>query len=164
MESSWQGDSDVIREKFARIPQIQFIWNDLLCRSACQLGFGRIPVLLGNLLPGRISLPLVIFCQHTRRCNPDDGRRRNPHIDDRKLRPRAEVINKHGRFGRTHFLRRMSIVELSQESSTVSLSLSLCVIGRLSYCLLSRHYCISLWLRWVCVLRDYWKCMRYAVK
>jgi hypothetical protein len=55
--------------------------------------------------------------------HPDDSCRRNPRSDDPKLRPRAEVINKHGNFGRTQFLGRMSVVESSQESSTVSLSL-----------------------------------------
>jgi hypothetical protein len=134
VESSWQGNSDVIWEKYARIPQIQFVWKDLLWRSIYQLGFGRIPALLGKLLPVRISLPLVIFCQHTRRCNPDDGRRRNPRSEDPKLRPRAEVINKHGRFGRTQFLWRMSVVELSQEGSTVSVFVWLAVCHNLCCC------------------------------
>ena len=47
----------------------------------------------------------------------------------------TEVINKHGRFWRKQFLKRISVVELSQDSSTfslsLSLSLSLCVTGRL---------------------------------
>jgi len=61
----------------------------------------------------------LISCQHTRRCHPDDGRR--PDSEDPKLRPLAEVINKHGRFGRTQLFGRMSVVELSQEGSTVCL-------------------------------------------
>jgi len=152
-----------MREKCARIPQIQFIWKDLLWRSVCRLGFGRMPVLLGNLLAGRISQPLVIFCQHRRRCNPDDGCSRNSRSDDPKLRPRAEVINKHGRFGRTQFLRRMSIVELSQDSSTVSLSLFVWLVVCHNLCCRDtatvRYGFVG-----VCVLHDYWKCMRYAGK
>jgi hypothetical protein len=82
-------------------------------------------------------------------------------FEDPKLRPLAEVINNHGRFGRTQLFGRMSVVELSQEGSTVCLFVWLVVCHNLCCC---DTTVFPSWVRWVCGLRDYWKCMWYAGK